>query len=159
MPYLLFVSRERVRNFIPACNKRLLGLVVWFYLRVSEAPGAIPGAALLNQPQALAHRVGAYLLACFVQAHSLCCRAAHKHTSEFSRRRACCCSNAACASGADRVPLASCNPIQCSTMLTRPQKRLSHMARPLRTATAQGAPCALAVKKGRSKRKVRMTKR
>ena len=30
------------------CQHRLLGLVVWFSLRVREVPGAIPGAALLN---------------------------------------------------------------------------------------------------------------
>ena len=41
----------------------LLGLVVWFSLQVREAPASIPGAVLVNQPQALARRVGAYMLA------------------------------------------------------------------------------------------------
>ena len=52
-----------VRRFIPSRKQHLLGLVIRFSLRVREVPGSISGAALLNQPQTLAGRVGAYLRA------------------------------------------------------------------------------------------------
>ena len=126
------------------------------------APGAkSPGLSSRSSPDGSASGSVAprrRLSACWVLCtHSWRCRAAHQHP--FTKYRAVV--SVAAVLPLERRALTGLElhasfSLNGQYVFTRPHRQCSRTVRPLRTADTEGAPGAWTMKKGRSKRKIRM---